>query len=500
METLNKRLVAGIPRMNIQRPMIGEFGGESLKEGTESSFSDQAMPGTVADVDRWEVAVFELEVSKSYLVNGLARLAGPDTLKLMGLDAIAEHFAASNEQRLKAKELLARMRLMHVEANRVRRAKEKASECSDLDEFTPAELQTVEIQEIAARIKQERADAEMFLEAERNAQVRLDPKEPSAPEICGLFYTGEVNEIHCAPGVGKTNVALSVALKVMRTGESVLYIDPESNARKIERRLDSFGITDRQWFDQFRYFNDITPEKMEKLIRYGDVFKPKLVVIDGLAGISAAYGKNEDKAEEILPILEKYCKAFTKSGAAVLVVDHIAKNSDGNWSRGSGAKKGFYKGAVLFVDKGKPYGPNRRDQDGNFVAGKAGFVSLKVTKDNEGSLGTVGEVVAELHFTPYADQQFKTITEWKAPHSLDEEGGQTVDNLVLDVVRFVNSHMGAKTEEIKKGLKGKNELRLEAINSAVEAGYIREKKDGKSRQFYFVKWPERDVNLPALPV
>jgi len=60
----------------------------------------------------------------------------------------------------------------------------------------------------------------------------------------------------------------------------------------------------------------------------------------------------------------------------------------------------------------------------------------------------------------------------------------------------VNSKVPAKRGEIKKGVRGRDEAILQAIEAAKAAGYIQEEtQDGRTRKYAFVSWPKDDRNL-----
>ena len=102
----------------------------------------------------------------------------------------------------------------------------------------------------------------------------------------------------------------------------------------------------------------------------------------------------EDSAGDNLHFLRLRLRPFAEAGAAVVISDHVTKGTEnrGRWARGSGAKLGRYDGVVYEINLVEPYSPDN-----------AGFVRLRVSKDRNGGVGTQGQTVAELHFTPRGD-------------------------------------------------------------------------------------------------
>ena len=227
------------------------------------------------------------------------------------------------------------------------------------------------------------------------------------PNGRGLFYRYELNEIHSEPGRGKTWIALVAAAHVAAAGGRVLILDPESTAKKIIRRLRILGCT--KGAGNIIHMNPTSPEEWEAAHAFAlHEFKPTLVIIDGVASYIQANGGTEDIAADCLHFLKTRCNPF-KAIAGVLLTDHVTKSKDsqGRYSRGSGAKLGEYKGAVYELKTDKNLSPKN-----------GGTIRFIVAKDNEGGAGANGEQVAVLKFSPMKDQQ--TTAKFHTPEEVPE--------------------------------------------------------------------------------
>ena len=223
----------------------------------------------------------------------------------------------------------------------------------------------------------------------------LEPERPSvarlSPERC-MLYKGRMNEIHSEPGVGKTNLALCFAQAVMKEGGHVLFIDPEDTPVGILTRLKAFGADMQMVVEQFHYLHNPIPEEFGAAISWTAGNRPDLVILDGLAEALAAEGKNEDKVGDVLSFFRYRLRPFAElGGAAVLVSDHVSKSTEdrGRWARGSGAKLGRYDGVSYSAELVESYSSTQ-----------AGRVSLKIAKDRNGGVGTVGQIVGDIAFSP----------------------------------------------------------------------------------------------------
>ena len=73
----------------------------------------------------------------------------------------------------------------------------------------------------------------------------VKPEKPTVVRVSEtrcLFYAGRLNEMHSEPSLGKTNIAIYSALKVLEAGGSVLYMDPEDTASGFLSRLLALGL------------------------------------------------------------------------------------------------------------------------------------------------------------------------------------------------------------------------------------------------------------------
>jgi hypothetical protein len=303
----------------------------------------------------------------------------------------------------------------------------------------------------------------------------LEPEQPTVGAIEGggaLFYRGKLNEIHAAPGIGKTNINLAVALDVMRTGGHVVYIDPEDNPRSIVTRLQLFGGSSEQIRRFFHYFEVQGPETLEGIIAFANECDPDLVVIDGLAEMIALRGLNEDRALDVLETLHKTAIPLSKCGAAVVISDHITKNSEGHgrYARGSGAKLGRYDGAVYEVKLVEEYGPNQK-----------GVLALTVAKDRNGGAGPVQTTVAEVWFTPGEVGTQVTI---RSPKDKQKDDKQLkLRSMMSKVFAAIEGNPRLNKTALRKAIGGKAKTVDNALAQLITGGYVQDKSTGRESQF-----------------
>jgi|GEM_PF-2093938 len=199
-----------------------------------------------------------------------------------------------------------------------------------------------------------------------------------------LFYENSTNYLFGPRGLGKTWVSLFIIAEALRKDSYVVFIDPESTAKRSLCRLKYLGVTPKIGIEYFKYLATTDPAKIAEVQAWAKNKERVLVVYDGLANAIASAGK-EENSNAALTILQQHVKPFVDTGATVLVIDHTGKDET-KGARGHSSKEGFFKGACYQLKNGK-----------SFSRGKAGYLKIVLAKDNEGGTGAMqGQTVALL--------------------------------------------------------------------------------------------------------
>jgi len=213
-----------------------------------------------------------------------------------------------------------------------------------------------------------------------------------------LLYRRAISEGHGEPGCGKSNVASCVEIAEIKSNPAavVLVIDPEDTKEGFMKTLRSLSCDDPAVHQavkdgRIKYVHNPDMPKLMAAQRWAIENKPTLVVLDGLAELLSADGKNEDSSMDILAFFRQRVRPFAeKAGAAVYVNDHTGKiTTNEGWSRGSSAKKGRYDGASYLIKIGQAYSPKI-----------AGYLKLILCKDRKGGVGPKDSHVFNLRFSP----------------------------------------------------------------------------------------------------
>ena len=315
-----------------------------------------------------------------------------------------------------------------------------------------------------------------FIDLREFIENGCQPELPTVADVgirSGMLYAGRINEIHGEPGTGKSNVAIALSNTVMRSGGTVLYIDPEDVPAGFTRRSLQLGAEPADLIHRCHYLNDSNPVEILAAQRWATVHLPELVVIDGMAECMAAAGKNEDKAEDVLQFIQELVRPFAeKSGAAILISDHVTKSWEdrGLWSRGSGAKIGRYDGVSYALSLIEAYSP-----------GQAGAVLLTVAKDRNGGVGVKGKPVVEVHFTPAENN--RTLVTYRLPEGRGEDS--KLAGIMAKIVALLEANNGSVSRTELRKL-GKSQTVDKGIEMLELGRRIIRSKEGKSHFFSLV--------------
>lgn len=309
-----------------------------------------------------------------------------------------------------------------------------------------------------------------------------------------LFYAGKMHVLQGEPSSGKTWIALLAALEVLNLGGSVGYADYEDTSKGVLGRLLALGADPAVVRERFAYIQPAggfgTTERLELERLLGRV-NPDLFVIDGVAEALARDGLQEDRASEVVGWIEKLPRWIARTGAAVVMLDHVVKDREqqGRWARGSSAKLAAVDGATYQV---KVVSSFSRHRDG--------VLKLIVAKDRPGGVGAIGDVAAVAHIEPKADGARVVIR-------LERDTGEIASSdtwkptvLMRKVSDELERSPSPLTATALKALvrSDKPKLVSEAISRLIVEGYLAEQRSGRSTLLRLVK-PYHDTSTPTPP-
>ena len=210
--------------------------------------------------------------------------------------------------------------------------------------------------------------------------------EPPKPQLLAradgtcLFYAGQVNQLFGDPESGKTWIALAALVEALNAGRRALVVDLDHNGvMAIVGRLldlgaepDTLGNPSR-----FRYAEPEDAAHMDQIVTGCRSWGPSVVVVDSIGELLPLLRLSSNSPDDFTAAHARALKPFAQTGAAVIVVDHLAKNpeSRSQGASGTAAKSRAIGGTSLRVTVKEPFTP-----------GWGGSCYLSVFKDRHGGL------------------------------------------------------------------------------------------------------------------
>lgn len=287
-----------------------------------------------------------------------------------------------------------------------------------------------------------------------------------------LFYRGRVNGVAGHSNAGKSWTAFLATRQELEAGEHVVFVDLEDDMPAAVMRLTDLGTAPETILDRFHYVSPdeaYTAEAARALTALLDDVRPSLVVIDSTGEALAVDGVKPNEDDEVARWFRRLPTAVARrSGAAVLVLDHVIKSDDGEslWPIGSQRKRGAITGAQYMQANLKP-----------FSRGTAGRSKLVCAKDRGGNYAERA-VVGHLEVTPTDDGGLDlvlsapTVPLGADPEVKERQRQSEMAGIMRQIVDEVAVHPGATTVALEKSVTGRANKVRSAIRRLVAEGHL----------------------------
>jgi hypothetical protein len=185
-------------------------------------------------------------------------------------------------------------------------------------------------------------------------------------------------------------------------------------------------------------------------------------VIDAMNGLLSLQGGDQNNAGDVESLFARVLRPLRdRAGAAVLIVDHVTKASEGKdlWATGSERKLSGIDGAGYKFHVVRPFG-----------RGREGLARLVLAKDRPGEIGAPKDVVAEVTISDEGTSVVVTLTE---TDTATTDGPWRPTILMERISLALEAHAGPmSTKEIEVAVRGKAEHIRTAIAALIEDGYV----------------------------
>lgn len=195
-----------------------------------------------------------------------------------------------------------------------------------------------------------------------------------------LFYEGRINGMHGEPECGKSWIAWITVAQLLLAGRSACYLDYEDTESGAVQRLRALSVPDELIIsDRFAYvrpeeqISRDTEQPFGELVGHGYA----AVVIDSANESMVLEGLDPNDNKESGLWMRRVIRPFMEAGAAVILIDHVAKNKEtrGSWAIGAQQKRAMIRGASYAVENLKAFG-----------RGQEGQAKITLAKDTPGAI------------------------------------------------------------------------------------------------------------------
>jgi AAA domain len=189
------------------------------------------------------------------------------------------------------------------------------------------------------------------------------------------FYKGLTHSLHGESESGKSWIAQHAVVSVLANDGAALIVDFESSLDQVVPRLRALGMT-REQAGRLTYVNPDGPLDSTFRELLGMTFD--IAIIDGVTAAIAAQGGVSNSQDDVTEWHRKLPQRLaTRTGAAVVQIDHVSKAQDGRgrFAIGSQAKMATLTGSGFYVDLG-----------GQLAPGHIGEIRMSVGKDRPGDV------------------------------------------------------------------------------------------------------------------
>lgn len=254
-----------------------------------------------------------------------------------------------------------------------------------------------------------------------------------------------------------------MAQQILKSGGSVLYVDLESNAKKMAERLQVLGVTVKE-AENFIYATpEVKPTPSEVAALLTVAATAELVVIDSTGEALSIEGKDPNADNEVAEWFRRIPSAIAKCGPAVVTLDHVPKSDSGSlWPIGSQRKRAAVSGAAYRQSVG----------DHPFSKARQGFAELVCAKDREGNYAR-SQKVAELCYVPGEGFTLQLTPEKKEDSEDDKRAKEILDLLekmgTVPIGTVTGS--GGKMADEKRNI----------VSKLIATGHVQLTKNGNSK-------------------
>jgi hypothetical protein len=272
-----------------------------------------------------------------------------------------------------------------------------------------------------------------------------------------IIYPAKLHTLSGEPGMGKTWAACIATHQELQRGNQVAWIDYEDTPATLIQRLKQLGTSDTA-LANLRYAAPETRQQTTDL--HTQLDNTTLTIIDAMSGICAQWGADPNDNAAIAQVFTHALHPFTRTGSAVIIIDHVAKHTSDNnrWAIGAQHKLAAIDGVAYILEAEEAVSK-----------GRATTLALKIAKDRPGDVGPMKTLARLLHVAA-TDAGDITYT-WQTPEPNTPQN--RLNRLAHTIYNYINDALQPPSKvEIERDIKGKRDHIRDAIKLLIEEKYV----------------------------
>jgi hypothetical protein len=328
----------------------------------------------------------------------------------------------------------------------------------DLDERAPWESEPV------ALSSWEPVDLAPVLRGERGTPA---PSVLEREDGVRLLYPARLNLFAGETESMKTWAALVAARQELAAGRHVVFIDFEDTPESGVERLRALGASADEIAGHLTYLRPDGPfDELAQAVmadRIAQVGPVSLAIVDSITEGMFQAGLDPNRGPDVTAFYGGFPRWFSRTGAAVVLVDHVTKSAEGRgrWAIGSERKLSGLDGAAYAFDTVAPFGRER-----------TGKVKITVSKDRCGHVRQregAGRVIAVLELQSWPDGG---VTSTLGVPEKVQEGTFRPTVLMGRLSEAIEHNPGLTSRALRSAVRGKNDAKDLALELLVNEGFV----------------------------
>jgi hypothetical protein len=301
----------------------------------------------------------------------------------------------------------------------------------------------------------------------RGERVTPPPSVLEREDHVRLLYPARLNLFIGETESLKTWAALVAARQELSAGHHVVVVDYEDTPESGVERLRALGASAEEIAEHLTYirpdgrFDELAQAIVaDRIALLGPV---SLAIVDSITEAMSQVGLDPSKGPDVAAFYSGFPRWFARTGAAVLLIDHVTKSAEGRgrWAIGSERKLSGLDGAAYAFDTLVPFGRER-----------TGKVKITVSKDRCGHVRQhegAGRVIAQLELKSWPDGGVTTTL--SAPE-MASEGSFRPTVLMEKLSQAIEQNPGLTSRALRSAVRGKNDAKDLALELLVNEDYV----------------------------